>query len=82
MNPATLLALYSDACIHVRPDPLSTIILSDRDDERVLECAVAARADMIISGDHHLLDLRSFRGIRILRAGELLALMESRLTDL
>jgi putative PIN family toxin of toxin-antitoxin system len=42
------------------------IIKDDPDDDRVLECAVAGRADYIISGDKHLLRLGEFRGIRIL----------------
>lgn len=37
----------------------------DEPDNRVLECALAARADVIVSGDQHLLKLQSFRGISI-----------------
>jgi putative PIN family toxin of toxin-antitoxin system len=43
-----------------------TVIADDPDDDRVLECAIAGSADVIISGDRHLLDLRSFQGIQIL----------------
>jgi uncharacterized protein len=52
-------------------------IFNDPSDDEVLACAVSAEADAIGSGDHHLLDLRSFRGIPILRAGDLLALVKS-----
>lgn len=41
----------------------STIRLSicrDPDDDKVLECAVAAEADCIVSGDRDLLDLGEF----------------------
>jgi len=48
-------------------------VLDDDPDNRVLECAVAAGADYIVSGDHHLLALRRFRGIRIVRASALTA---------
>ncbi len=34
-------------------------------DNRVLECARAAKADFIVSGDDHLLKLRSYDGIPI-----------------
>jgi predicted nucleic acid-binding protein len=34
--------------------------------ERVLECAVAGRADTIVSGDRHLLKLGSYDGTQIL----------------
>ena len=39
---------------------------------RVLECAVAGDADIIVSGDRHLLALGEFRGIRIMRVAEFL----------
>ncbi|MCL6649880.1 MAG: putative toxin-antitoxin system toxin component, PIN family [Chloroflexi bacterium] len=38
----------------------------DQDDDRILECALAAGAQFIVSGDRHLLELRDFRGIPIL----------------
>ncbi len=40
-------------------------ILSDPADNLVLEAAVAGTAEAIVSGDRHLLGLRSFRGIAI-----------------
>ena len=46
--------------------------IADEPDNRVLECAVDGEADYIVSGDHHLLDLESYRGIRVLKARELL----------
>lgn len=41
-------------------------VAADPDDDRILECALAAKADVIVSGDSHLLDLKSFRGIPIM----------------
>ena len=46
---------------------------ADSDDNRVLECAIEARAGWIVMGDRHLLSLRPYRGIAILRPQELLA---------
>ena len=40
-------------------------ICRDEQDNRVLECAVDGRADWIISGDMHLLELRRFQGVRV-----------------
>lgn len=40
-------------------------ITSDPDDNRVLECAVEGVADLIVSGDPDLTDLKEFRGIPI-----------------
>lgn len=41
-------------------------VAADPADDRVLECAVAARADCIVSGDKHLLGLGGFGKIPIL----------------
>lgn len=46
------------------------VVSSDPDDDRFLELALDGRADRIISGDRHLLDLKSFRGIPIMRAAD------------
>ncbi len=44
------------------------IIDLDPADNRVLECAITACVDYIISGDGHLLELSSYEGIPILKA--------------
>ena len=45
----------------------------DPDDEMILECALAAEADFIVSGDKkHLLALRQFQGIPIINPVEFL----------
>ena len=40
-------------------------LLKDDPDNRILECALAGRADLIVTGDRELLDLKQFEGIRI-----------------
>ena len=45
---------------------------SDPDDNRVLECAVAAQAGYIVTGDRALLRLNPFGNIQILTAAQLL----------
>jgi len=42
----------------------------DPRDEMFLACAIDANTDCIVSGDRHLLDLRTFRGIPILTVKE------------
>jgi uncharacterized protein len=37
----------------------------DPDDDHVLACALAAQADLIVSGDPHLLNLKQFHGMPI-----------------
>jgi len=41
-------------------------VREDPDDNRILECALAADADVIVSGDRHLLKLGAYEGITIL----------------
>ncbi|MBI5681881.1 MAG: putative toxin-antitoxin system toxin component, PIN family [Deltaproteobacteria bacterium] len=49
------------------------IIVDDPPDNRVLECALSANVDFIISGDKHLLNLKAFQGIEILSPEDFLA---------
>lgn len=42
------------------------VVKSDPDDDKILECAAAAEADIIVSMDKHLLKLKQFRNIPIL----------------
>jgi len=56
----------------VSPGEKVRIIKDDPEDNKFLECALAGKADFIISGDHHLLSLRKFRGISILNSKEAL----------
>lgn len=50
----------------VTPDLRLNVITDDPDDNIILECAVEAGADVIISGDEHLLSLSNYEGILIL----------------
>jgi putative PIN family toxin of toxin-antitoxin system len=49
----------------VSTTPTLSVVKNDPDDDRVLECAVVGRADMIVSGDRHLLKLGAFEGTPI-----------------
>jgi predicted nucleic acid-binding protein len=48
------------------------VISEDPTDDRILECAVAGRADLIVSGDRHLRRLKSFRNIGIVQPSDFL----------
>jgi putative PIN family toxin of toxin-antitoxin system len=50
-------------------------IKEDTDDNVVLEAALNGRAYYVVSGDGHLLDLKSFKGINIVSVNEMLALL-------
>ncbi len=47
-------------------------IVKDEPDNRILECAIAGRANAIVTGDHALLALKEFRAVRILSLSEYL----------
>jgi putative PIN family toxin of toxin-antitoxin system len=51
------------------------VIRNDPDDDRVLECALASGSKFIVTGDRDLLQLESYRGIRILRLAEFMDLL-------
>lgn len=52
--------------------PKISEIREDPSDNAILSCAVAAEPDYIISGDKHLLELKSFRGIPVLTPAQFL----------
>jgi putative PIN family toxin of toxin-antitoxin system len=47
----------------------------DPEDNMVLECAIEGNARYIVSGDNHLLVLKEFRGIQIVRATDFLQVL-------
>jgi len=54
--------------VKVQPSPI--LIPTDPSDDMFLRCAVAAGAKYIISGDRHLLQLKSYKRIKILSPAE------------
>lgn len=50
----------------------SVDICSDRNDNKFLELAVDGNADYIVSGDKHLLEIKKFKGTRIVKPAEFL----------
>jgi uncharacterized protein len=77
MSAATLAAEY-EALVHlVRPRQLRRPIGRDPDDDAVIACAMAANADLIVSGDRDLLVLKRYRRLRIVNAVEALRLVEN-----
>ena len=47
-------------------------VLEDEPDNRILECAVAGEAELVVTGDKRMLVLRRYEGIRIVSLGEYL----------
>jgi len=64
--------LEQDALLVPGQAQVQGVIPDDPADEKVLACAVDAEADVIVSGDSHLLALGEHQGILILTAREFL----------
>ena len=45
-------------------------ICEDPDDNKFIECAIAGKCDIIVSGDRHLIKLAGYEGISVLRPRE------------
>jgi hypothetical protein len=57
------------------PDFTLEIITEDPPDNRILECAVAGNANLIVSGNRHLLRLREYEGIAIVRPRDFMRML-------
>ncbi len=62
--------------IIVSPRTKFNIVKEDPDDNKVLECASEGKVNFIITQDNHLLRLREFQGIKILKPEEFLNLLK------
>jgi putative PIN family toxin of toxin-antitoxin system len=54
-------------------EPTSSWVPNDRDDDWVIQCALTANAEYIISGDRHLLSLGEVGPVRILSPADFVA---------
>ena len=62
--------------------PVETLsVLADEPDNRILECAVAADADLIVTGDRQMLTLGNFRHIRIVTLADYLENVDNSFTS-
>jgi uncharacterized protein len=65
-----LLKIYMTIVSVVIPDSVPRAVQRDADDDQVIAAAIAAQADMIVTGDDDLLSLRNYHGIPIVTARE------------
>jgi len=73
------MTLLMGSCDVVVPDDVIDVIKVDPMDNMVLECAVKARSDVIVTGDRHLLTLEEYDGIRIIRVSTFLKELHDKL---
>lgn len=67
-----IIELHSEMVTPVR---FSERVCSDPDDDKLLEAALAARADYVVTGDAALLKIKNHQGIQIVRPRQFLALI-------
>ena len=68
-----VLADYVEVIELAEPIDVPRVVSGDVDDDQVIAAAVAARADLIVSGDRrHLLPIGNHQGIAIVEASEAL----------
>lgn len=65
-------AVYlSELAIIVHPKK-AVHVLKDESDNRILECAISGKADVIVTGDKEMLELNEYLGIKIISLREYL----------
>lgn len=73
------MTLYAGLAGSVTPDAVPRVVPGDADDDHVIAAAVAAHAELIVTGDRrHLLPIGTHQGIAILTAQDALAVLASR----
>ncbi len=72
VSARALVERYAKLAELIAPALIRRTVPHDADDDHVLACALAARADCIVSGDRHLLNLKHYHGMRIINAAEAL----------
>ncbi len=69
--------LIESAAILLEPTENIAAVEQDEADNRYLECAVAGEAAYIVTGDKHLLAIKTYEGIEILQPAAFLMALES-----
>lgn len=75
-NARDVLCDYLEVVDLVEPPSVPRVVAEDADDDEVIACALAARADLIVSGDRHLLDLdEHHQSIRVVSPAQAVSLI-------
>lgn len=70
-------ALLLDRAEFVIPLGTVNVVTDDASDNKFIEAAIAGKAKLIVSGDNHLLELKSFKDIPIITAKDFIKWLEA-----
>jgi putative PIN family toxin of toxin-antitoxin system len=71
-------AIVKEAARTVTPAVKLEVVKDDPDDDKIVECAVTAGSDYIVTGDRHLLKLKQYDSIHIVKVADFLAAVRGR----
>ena len=74
-DPESFVAGMRANLVMVEPVASLDIVQDDPDDNRLLECAIAAGASILVSGDTHLPNLKRHREVEVLNPAAFLLLL-------
>jgi putative PIN family toxin of toxin-antitoxin system len=72
----TFLKYFRSTALTIEPQFTVDVVKKDPDDNRVFECAIAAEATFIVSGNVHLQELKEYEGIVILSPASFITMLE------
>ncbi|MBI2139348.1 putative toxin-antitoxin system toxin component, PIN family [Candidatus Woesearchaeota archaeon] len=70
------ISLFKTISTIIEPTIQVIAVQEDPKDDKVLSCAIAAKAEFIVTGDRHLLKLKQYQGVSILTPAEFLSRIE------
>ena len=77
---AQLITSIADVAVVLRTTP-SLKVLSDDPDNRILECAVEAEAQLLVTTDKHLLKLEQYGDFKIVELSDFLTILQQTPTE-
>ena len=77
---AQLITSISNLTVVFRTTPWLKVV-SDDPDNRILECAIKAEADFLVTGDKHLLKLRNYGNFEIIKLSTFLTILRQPSTE-
>jgi hypothetical protein len=63
-------------CVIIEPKEKLSVVKEDPDDDKFLECAVEGDAEYLVSNDKHLLKLKKYKKIRVVKPEEFLKILK------